>query len=344
MRPPRAVLIWRFSSVGDIVLTAPAVTSLAQAWPNTRIIYATKAAFAPLLEAHPDIDNLVPCQPDWSFRQLRHTLLEQGADAICDLHGKARGFVLRYSLGAKRKSVWSKRSLDQSLSMRLGHGRYMARQHIAARYHKAIEALVGCPLPKSPLRYYVGASDEQDAAALLDAYAPPTHGPRIGISPGAMWATKRWPLSRFIHLAQRLVAAGMQVLLTGSPSETRQAAEVVAQVPGAHDLTGQLSLGMLGGVIGACDVFIANDSGPMHIARALGVPTLAFFGSTDPHQFDGCGHRLVWSARNCAPCSFHGYAQCPRGHLGCLTDISVGHALAQVQALLGTKPVPWVYG
>jgi heptosyltransferase-2 len=159
-----------------------------------------------------------------------------------------------------------------------------------------------------------------------------------------MWATKRWPLQRFAQLAERLGARGMQIILTGTPSEQPLAQAVLQRVPTALNLTGKLALGELGGVIDACDVFVANDSGPMHIARALGVPTLAFFGSTDARQFDGRGHSLIRSERDCAPCSFHGYPSCPRGHLGCLRDFDVDFAYAQVEALLGKKPVAWVYG
>lgn len=344
MQAPRAVLVTRFSSIGDIVLVAPAISALAQAWPSTRIIFATKAPFAPLLAAHPDIDAIASCQPHWSWRRLQKELAAHRPDALCDLHGKARGVILRLGLQTRRCAVWRKRDLDQTLSMYFGHGRYVARKQIAARYHTAVEALVGRALPRVPLRFYVAAADGQAAAELLDRCAPQSAGPRIGVSFAALWATKRWPLDRFVQLARRLVNAGMQVILLGGPQEKAQADAAAQQVPGACNLTGMLDLGRLGGVIGACDVFVANDSGPMHIARALGVPTLAFFGSTDPKQFQADGHRLLFSARDCAPCSFHGYAQCPRGHLGCLLDFDVEFAYAQVQALLGSKPVAAVFG
>ncbi|RYF09117.1 MAG: glycosyltransferase family 9 protein, partial [Deltaproteobacteria bacterium] len=160
----------------------------------------------------------------------------------------------------------------------------------------------------------------------------------------AMWATKRWPLPRFTALAAALVRIGHQVILTGSPDEAGAVAEVAAAVPTAINLAGRLTLGELGGVLAQLDAFVANDSGPMHMARALRIPTLAFFGSTDPKQFDAAGHRFMFSNRHCAPCSFHGRVACPRGHLGCLTDHTVAAALDHVLALLASGPAAAVRG
>lgn len=344
MQPACTVLMWRFSSVGDIVLATPAISALAQAWPHARIIFATKAAFVPLLQANPHLHAVVSAPADASFGVWLNTLRACRADAVVDLHGKARGWALRFGLRTPHQAYWHKRDLADSLTMHLGHGRYRARKHIAARYHQAVEQLVGRALPRATLRYDVAPADEVRARVRLQALRATRSGPCIGLSPGAMWATKRWPLARFVALAQRLVAQGMHVVLTGSPDEMAQAEIITHNIPSVQNLTGRITLGELGGIIAQCDVFVANDSGPMHIARALGVPTVAFFGSTDPNQFDGRGHRLLFSGRACAPCSFHGLAQCPKGHLGCLYDLSVQDAESAIYALLGCKPVAPVIG
>jgi heptosyltransferase-2 len=338
------VLIWRFSSAGDVILTAPAVAALRRAWPMARLVFATKAAYVPVVAANPHLDAVISCAPGWSFGHLRRALAACEPTALCDLHGKARGLLLRLTLPGRRRVVWRKRDVDQTWTMLMGHQRYRARHHIAHRYQHAVEALVGRTLPAEPLRYYVAADDQNTADRLLQRFAGSPRGKRIGISVGAMWATKRWPLQRFAALAAALVRVGHQVILTGSPDEVAAVAEVAAAVPTAVNLAGRLTLGELGGVLAKLDAFVANDSGPMHMARGLCIPTLAFFGSTDPRQFDGTGHRFMFSNRHCAPCSFHGRAACPRGHLGCLTDHTVAAALDHVLTLVAGGPAAPVRG
>ena len=153
----------------------------------------------------------------------------------------------------------------------------------------------------------------------------------VVMSPGALWATKQWPTDRFGALA---AAADTQVVITGSASEKHLAAAVRAIAPNAIDLCGGLSLGELGGVLAGARAVVANDSGPMHMARALGVPTLAFFGSTDPAQFRFDGHKLAYAGVECSPCSLHGLAACPRGHFRCMRDITVDAAADMLRALL----------
>src|SRR2546430_12033461 len=80
--------------------------------------------------------------------------------------------------------------------------------------------------------------------------------------------------------------------------------------------------------------FVANDSGPMHMARALGVPTLAIFGSTDPAMFDFAGHAMLFAGVECAPCSFFGRSRCPRGHFRCMLDLSEERAWEALAPLL----------
>ncbi|TMA08905.1 MAG: glycosyltransferase family 9 protein, partial [Deltaproteobacteria bacterium] len=97
----------------------------------------------------------------------------------------------------------------------------------------------------------------------------------------------------------------------------------------------------LGGFIARCAAFASNDSGPMHMARALGVPTLAFFGSTDPSMFDFRGHEMLFAGVACAPCSFFGRRRCPRGHFRCMLDLTEDRAWGALEPLLsaGRRPL-----
>jgi ADP-heptose:LPS heptosyltransferase len=114
-----------------------------------------------------------------------------------------------------------------------------------------------------------------------------------------------------------------------------RAADVSAAVPPLLDLCGELDVRGLVALSSLCTAFVAGDTGPMHVARALGVPTVAVFGSTDPGMFEWGGHHPVVAAGvACAPCSFHGRKRCPRGHLRCLTELGVAPVWAAVEAAL----------
>ena len=344
MSTPQRIAVLRFSSAGDVVLTAPALHALVQAWPKSHIIFVTHAPFAPLLRGNPHVHEVVALPRKAPFLQLRQRLKSLRPDALLDLHGKLRGTLLRASLPLERYSVWQKRPLGQSLAVRFGGARYNATMHIAARYHQAVERLVGTALPRQALRYYVTPAAAAAATALLTRRGVDSTRPLIGISPGAMWETKRWPVERFAALATWATARGFQVVLTGSPSERPVNARLQHLAPATIDLTGEGDLEMLGGIIASCQAFVANDSGPMHVARALGVPTLAIFGSTDPKQFSFAGHQLLFNGLDCSPCSFHGLARCPRGHMACLRSIEVAQACNSLAQLVTQGPVPWVLG
>jgi ADP-heptose:LPS heptosyltransferase len=212
--------------------------------------------------------------------------------------------------------------------------RYHAAMPIAARYHGAVERFAGKSLPREPLVYVAGESAIAAARAkLIEQGVDPTK-PLVVMSPGALWPTKQWPVQRFGSLAAKASVRGVTVVLTGSAAETPLTRQVRDIAPLAVDLAGKLSLAELGGVLSHARAVVANDSGPMHMARALAIPTLAFFGSTDPAQFRFDGHALAYAAQPCSPCSLHGLVRCPRQHFRCMGDLDVDGAYALLERLL----------
>ena len=91
-------------------------------------------------------------------------------------------------------------------------------------------------------------------------------------------------------------------------------------------------------------MFVANDSGPMHMARALGVPTVALFGSTDPGQFDFTGHAALFVGLTCSPCSLYGKRRCPLGHFRCMRELGVDRVYAAARALAAAPRPALVHG
>jgi ADP-heptose:LPS heptosyltransferase len=342
IEPPESVLVLRFSSVGDVILTAPAVAALRRAWPRTRIIYAVKGALRHLVAHNPHIDEVVSLNPGDSLLSFSRRLRALHYDALLDLHGKIRSRLLHALLPRTPRVIWHKRDFSETIAVKLGFRTYRAPMHLADRYHSAVEQLVGRPLERGELRYFLGPDDRRIAEERLVAARVDLSRPIIGISPGASWSTKRWPPSRFGELARQAISAGYQVVVTGGKGEVRLGSEMASVAPGIVDLCGQLDLRGLGGFISHCSAFVANDSGPMHMARALGVPTLAFFGSTDPGMFDFRGHAFMFAGVPCSPCSFFGRRRCPRGHFRCMLDLHADSAWRSLVPLLTAGRPPSV--
>lgn len=337
-------MVLRLSSAGDVVLTAPALAALRRAWPEARILFATYAQYVPLLRGNPHVDAILPVRRQAALQSLLTQAFQAQPEALLDLHGKLRGWALRALLWRRPASRWNRRPWQQTLAVRYGGARYRAERTICRRYAGAVDALVGRRLVAEPLRYYVAAADQAAADALLDRFGVGRSTPLVGMAPGAMWATKRWPAARFAALARWLLASGRQVVVTGGLSEAPLVQAVVAAAPGAVGITREADLGVLGGILARCAAFVANDSGPMHMARGLGVPTLVLFGSTDPGQFDFTGHAMLRLGLDCSPCCFHGRPSCPRGHMRCLTGLEVAPAQAALAGLLSRGAVNWVQG
>lgn len=342
---PTSLLVIRFGAVGDIILTAPALAAVKRAWPTTRLLFATKSRLACLVADNPNVDAVIGLERAESFARYRARLAAERPTVILDLHDKLRSAALRWLLPAERTVVWEKRPRLAGLKARLGLGLYRTDTLHAARYHAAVEELVGSSLPRGELRYFLNEAARAMAEAHLQAAGIDLSRPLVGMAPGAVWETKRWPADRFAELARLALGAGLQVVLSGSREEAPLTAAIAAQAAGAVDLAGKVGLAELGALVDRCRAFVANDSGPMHLSRALGVPTLALFGSTDPRQFDFAGHALLFRGIECAPCSLYGRARCPRGHFRCMLEISAADAFAALtQLVAGPARVPYLHG
>ena len=344
MTAPESVLVLRFSALGDVILTSPAIDALHNAWPKTKIYYAVKSRLAHLVEHNPNVHRVIGLAPTEGILSFRNRLQALNYDALLDLHAKIRSRLLRAMLPRTRTSIWHKRDLSETLAVKLALRPYHATMQLSQKFHAAVEVLVGERLPLGKLRYYLGPEDQRIADEALTNAGVNLNQPILGISPGANWETKRWPAERFGDLASRALASGLQVVVVGSSKEVPLGREVLRHAPKAVDLCGKLDIKGLGGFIARCNAFVANDSGPMHMARGLGVPTLAFFGSTDPAMFDFAGHAFAFAGVPCSPCSFFGRPRCPRGHFRCMLDLDSAAAWKSLQPLLTAGRRAYVTG
>ncbi len=189
---------------------------------------------------------------------------------------------------------------------------------------------LGALATKGQSRYVAPPAIGGTLSALLPS------GPLVGVHPGSAWATKRWLPERFAELCVRLKADGFTPVLVGGPDDKALGARI-AKDCGALDLVGKTDLEELKALMGRLSAFVTNDSGPMHLAAAAGVPVVAIFGATTrelgffPY---GPGHRVIETDLACRPCGLHGARECPEGHFLCMRLLTVDQVHAACRDVL----------
>ncbi|NOX49800.1 MAG: lipopolysaccharide heptosyltransferase II [Gammaproteobacteria bacterium] len=172
-------------------------------------------------------------------------------------------------------------------------------------------------------------ADPNNAASLLQKLSL-QQGATVAICPGAEFgAAKKWPPQHYAAVANELVARGKQVWLMGSPSDQQDCAAIVSQVPAAVNLAGKTSLLDALDLLSLTEQVLSNDSGLMHVACALGIPTLGIFGSTSAEFTPPLGEhaQVVEQQLDCRPCF---QRTCPLGHLDCLQKLEPAQVIARL--------------
>ena len=310
------VLLLRFSSIGDILLTSPVVRTLHEQL-GAEVHFLTKSAFRELVAFHPHIHR-VHLLPD-RFGDLVHELRALRFDAVVDLHHNLRTARLRAALRGPRWYRFQKLNWKKWLLVRLKIDR-LPRVHIVDRY-LAAAAPLGVTNDGRGLDFYI------DPGARVDH--PVLHEPFLAVAMGAAHATKQIPVPL---LARALRAGTSPVVLLGGPQDRDRAARLLATLPDTTvvDFCGKLSLSESARVLSRATCLLTPDTGLMHLATALRVPVVSVWGNTVPafgmypYRPDDPGAFTVHEVAglSCRPCSKIGFRACPRGHFRCMHDQS----------------------
>ena len=332
------ILVIRLSSMGDIILTLPVLKTLKTRLPQAEIDVLVKARYRDLLQGHPQVDKLLVLEEGEGLVSLARRLRGRSYDLVVDLHANLRSRLLSLMISAARTLRVSKRPLRRRL-MVLFHRRSAEPVHTTDLYLQTLRPL-GIEARREAPRLFVPPDEAEAAERFLEEHGLAGRRPLAGLHPGARWPGKRWPAGRFIETGRRLTGEGPGgVLVFGGAEEAGLAEEVARGIgPNAVPAAG-LGLRPLMALIARCDVFITNDSGPMHLAAALNVPVAAVFGPTHPVLgFWPLGERdtVLTADLDCSPCSLHGGRRCSRDWL-CLRKVTVDQVVAAAEKILGKE-------
>ena len=213
-------------------------------------------------------------------------------------------------------------------------------QHEVDLYLACVRAL-GIPTDNARLQFFPTPAAGGRVAELIGNHREPlavVH-PAGGENPGMTLSAKRWPAGRYAALIHRLIAEkGMRIFVAGGPDDRTLAEEVCRGAPErgqAVNIAGELNFDELGALLEQASLFVGNDTGAMHLAIAVGTPTVAIFGPSDPRQYGpyGISHRAVWKPPACAPCLERGRWNRACRDFACIEAISVNdvwHAVLDV--------------
>jgi lipopolysaccharide heptosyltransferase I len=284
----RRVALVKPSALGDIVHALPVLSALRQRFPNARITWVVNRTYEPLLQGHPDLDATLPFdrgavrrgmrQGAAALLQLFRRIRQERFDLVVDLQGLLRtGLMCFATRAARRVGLSTAREGAAWAYSDVVRAPASPPLHAVDRYWLVADALGVGDLPKRFTLPRFEAEDEW-AAALLQEHARPW----VAFAVGARWETKRWPPAAFAELARRAQEmVGGTAILVGGPEDAELSRRTAEAIGGpVLDLTGKTTLPQLAAVLRQVDAVVANDTGPLHLASALGRPVLAPYTCT----------------------------------------------------------------
>jgi len=336
-----STLVIQTSFLGDTVLTTPLLAQLANRGP---VDVVTTPASAALLANHPAVRSIIPYDKRGRDRGVRgllrlgRRLRKSSYDLALLAQGSWRSAALAFLARIPSRVGFNTSAGKLLYTMRVP---YRDDLHHAARL-----LMLGRPNGREPTAEEMrpslapGSAERAAVDALLARHGVAAGARLVALAPGSVWGTKRW--TYYPELAQRL-APHARVIVIGSASDSPLAGAVMAAEPMAIDATGELSLLASAELIGRCGVVVTNDSAPLHLASAMGTPTVAIFGPTVPDfGFGPLAPRASVVGEDtlpCRPCDRHGPQHCPLGHHRCMRDLGPDLVAERALTLLLTPDV-----
>lgn len=340
------ILIIKLSAIGDVIHTLPALNALRRRFPEARITWLVESAAAALVQGHPALDRvLVSRRKQWvrglfssktrgkSLREMVRFLGElrdTRYDLIFDFHQLLKSGALAMLARSGRKIGFGPGLEHMEMSHLFLNERMPAvsMEHHALLRNLLLLDAVGIPAGLVEYRIPVTPADRAAVAELLAGEDTPL----MAINPMAQWNTKLWRNREFARLADRLVREhGMRVVFTGGAEDVAMVADIQRRMTAASlNLAGKTSLTMLAALLEMSVCLVTTDTGPMHLAAAVGTPVVALFGPTAPWRTGpyGHGHQVIRTGTGCSPCFKR---HCRFGDRHCMTGISVPDVMAALR-------------
>jgi heptosyltransferase-2 len=340
-RPVERILIKQLNWLGDLVMGMPATRAVHAAYPEAHLAVLVRHELASFFDGFEWIDEVIP----YSVRsgaaaavdqlRLASSLRKGRYDLAVVLPRSFRSALWPALAGVPQRVGLRSQWRSPLLTRRATLPQSLLRQHQANDYLYLLESTLGISGSAADNRIDVA---ERHTAAMSTWLAERrrSRGRLVAVAAAAAYGpAKEWPAAHYAGLIDRLAGEAIECVLVGAPSERRRCEEVAAgSRDGALIAAGETSVGQLAALLALCDGFVGNDSGAMHVAAALGVPTVGIFGSTRPDRTAPLGARtaVVSHPIECSPCM---QRTCRFGHYDCLGQVTVDRVRAALESAIG---------
>ena len=336
--------IIRLGSLGDIIHTLPALSALRTKFPKNengsgvpnQIDWLAESAYVPFLKGHPYLDSVQAVDtkrwrrlkkgtigPLRVFRQIR----EKRYDAVIDFQGLLKSAMISWASGARKRIGFDSSHCKELLAASFynekvspfGEGSHVVEWNLSLLAPLGLEGNI-------PIEFPIGlnALDRRKANRFFGKHLENATLPPIAIHPGAGWATKRWGVENFATLGTKLVReTGAHLLVIWGPGDESLAKSLSERMGKDADIISQTTVREMAGFLERCGLVIGGDTGPIHLAAALGVPTIAVLGPTTPTRngpMGPGGHRGT-TVHHELPCSHCYQRVCPGFETQCLVGM-----------------------
>jgi heptosyltransferase-2 len=332
--------------LGDSVMATPVVAAVCKTFPKAKLSILSKSHFAPLWKSFSEVHEVLVLEKGLlGYLRTIDEIKKRKFDAALTLPSSFSSAFILFAAEVPLRVGWGGDGREIFLTHVIPAPE-PRQKHLVWEYLELMRQGLGRSntLKTVQLAFPLGSKPKQEAQKLFKLLKVNTKSGLVALGPGATYGpAKRWPLPYWKQLITHMLESGKETLLVlGGPEEKEYLEELWKGLPTRHtqrlvSLVGKTSPQALAAVLDQCKLLITNDTGPMHVAAAVGTPTVAIFGSTSPtwtRPF-GLGHEVIYKAVECSPCF---QKTCPIGYI-CLNQITVDEVFQKTRKKLKSKVV-----
>jgi len=337
----KKILLFRLSSIGDVVLTSALIRCIKNAYPNAQVDFVIKKQFRQLVEYNPHIHTIYIVDSSEGFsglRKLKAKIRLAEYDVFLDIHKNMRSFYIRTGCGAKTTLLFKKQIFRRTLLTNLGIDKYTIVTPVYQRFIQAAKS-IAVEYDGKGTEFYIPSEIESNIKNELISKKLLSQKPYVLLCPGASFKNKQWLPEHFAELANKLLnTENVNVLLVGGKSEIEICKYIVQETQNrVFDFSGHLNILESGVVAKYAKIVVANDTGMLHIAEALKVLVIGIYGPTARQL----GYYPILEKSQvaeinlpCRPCTKMGAKSCTKKHWKCMKDITTTMVFDKIKPLI----------
>ncbi len=338
---PRRILIKAVNWLGDVVMTLPAMRAIRRAFPDAHLAVLIKKELASFFDGAQWVDEVIPYSVAGGLgglndrRKIVGTVRSRHFDLAVLMPNSFESALWVTAAGVPRRAGYSIDARGAMLTHKAAPPRDALDGHQIRYWLAMVRETLGIEGDVEDLAISADANHLAKMREYLAQHRRHSAAPLIAMAPAAAYGpAKEWPAAKFAAVIDALAErVGAECVLVGAPAERARCEEVAAlSSRGALVSAGQTNIGELIALLALASAFVGNDSGCMHLASALGIPTVAIFGSTNPLRTGPTkgNSRVIWHRLECSPCLAR---TCRFGHYNCLREVEPGEALEALSSL-----------